>query len=127
MEANDGTYQASGSANILLYIGLGMLSIGLIITFVGLGDKGFRTLELQLIGTVRFHEIFFKSLISRIFICRPEPLWLRNVFLPDPDSILHLSIVFQILLQVLLQRGGEGGLAVRHGKFRMEFQNQFLD
>ena len=27
-----------------------MISIGLIITFVGLGDKGFRTLELKLIG-----------------------------------------------------------------------------
>ena len=43
-------YQASGSANIILYVGLGMISIGLIMTFVGLGDAGFRTLELKLIG-----------------------------------------------------------------------------
>ena len=49
-ENEDGVYQASGSANIILYVGLGMISIGLIITFVGLGDKGFRTLELKLIG-----------------------------------------------------------------------------
>ena len=46
----DGNYTASGSANIILYVGLGMISIGLVITFVGLGDKGFRTLELKLIG-----------------------------------------------------------------------------
>jgi len=49
-ENEEGIYRASGSANIILYVGLGMISIGLIITFVGLGDKGFRTLELKLIG-----------------------------------------------------------------------------
>ena len=35
---------------MVLYVGLGMISIGLVMTFVGLGDKGFRTLELKLIG-----------------------------------------------------------------------------
>ena len=43
-------YKGSGSANVVLYVGLGMISIGLVMTFVGLGDKGFRTLELKLIG-----------------------------------------------------------------------------
>ena len=33
-----------------MYIGLGMVAVGLLITFVGLGDKGFKTLELQLVG-----------------------------------------------------------------------------
>ena len=27
-----------------------MVAVGLVITFVGLGDKGFKTLELQLVG-----------------------------------------------------------------------------
>ena len=36
--------------NVLLYIGLGMVAVGLVITFVGLGEKGFRTTELQMIG-----------------------------------------------------------------------------
>ena len=29
----------SGGANVILYIGLGMVAMGLVITFVGLGDK----------------------------------------------------------------------------------------
>ena len=35
---------------MVLYVGLGMVAIGLVITFVGLGDKGFQTVELKLIG-----------------------------------------------------------------------------
>jgi hypothetical protein len=36
--------------NVLLYTGLGMMAVGLVITFVGLGEKGFKTTELQMIG-----------------------------------------------------------------------------
>ena len=36
--------------NTVLYCGLLLASVGLIITFVGLGERGFRTLELKLIG-----------------------------------------------------------------------------
>ena len=43
-------FEGSGSANVILYVGLGMVCIGLVITFVGIGDKGFQTLELKLIG-----------------------------------------------------------------------------
>ncbi len=42
LDAEDGAYRASSSANVILYVGLGMVAIGLVITFVGLGDKGFR-------------------------------------------------------------------------------------
>ena len=41
---------SGGKGNVILYIGLGMMAVGLVITFVGLGDKGFKTLELKLIG-----------------------------------------------------------------------------
>ena len=34
----------------MLYVGLGMAAIGLVISFVGLGDKGFKTIELRLVG-----------------------------------------------------------------------------
>jgi hypothetical protein len=37
-------------ANAILYIGLGTASIGMIISFVGTGEKGFKTNELRLIG-----------------------------------------------------------------------------
>ena len=42
--------EGSGSAAVILYVGLGMVAVGLVITFVGVGDKGFKTVELQLIG-----------------------------------------------------------------------------
>jgi hypothetical protein len=38
------------SLNVLIYIGLGMVGVGLVITFVGLGEKGFKTTELQMVG-----------------------------------------------------------------------------
>ena len=41
----------AGKAAVLLYLGLGLLSLGLGITFVGLGEKGFKTAELRLLGS----------------------------------------------------------------------------
>jgi len=40
----------STNLNIILYIGLGTMAIGLIITFVGIGEKGFKTIQLRLVG-----------------------------------------------------------------------------
>ena len=42
--------ESGGSEYIMLYVGLGMAAIGLVIFFVGLGDKGFKTIELRLVG-----------------------------------------------------------------------------
>ena len=39
-----------GSLSNVLYLGLSVSSVGLIIFLVGVGDKGFKSLELQLIG-----------------------------------------------------------------------------
>ena len=36
--------------NIFLYLGLGMVAIGLVLTVVGVGEKGFRTVEMKLLG-----------------------------------------------------------------------------
>ena len=52
------------SLNVLLYIGLGMVAVGLVITFVGLGEKGFRTTELQMVGL---------GLVGGGVRVRPEP------------------------------------------------------
>lgn len=68
----DGNYTASGSANIILYVGLGMISIGLVITFVGLGDKGFRTLELKLIGPSLVGCGLFFALLRVLFCTVPS-------------------------------------------------------
>ncbi|XP_018333223.1 uncharacterized protein LOC108742486 isoform X2 [Agrilus planipennis] len=43
-------YHQSAAANALLYVGLGTTAIGFVVFFVGSGDKGFKTLELRLIG-----------------------------------------------------------------------------
>lgn len=40
----------SSFANAFLYVGLGTVAIGLVIAFVGTGEKGFKTTELRLIG-----------------------------------------------------------------------------
>lgn len=40
----------SSFANAFLYVGLGSIAIGLVIAFVGTGEKGFKTVELRLIG-----------------------------------------------------------------------------
>ena len=36
--------------NILLYLGFVLVAVGVIITSVGLGERGFRTLELRMVG-----------------------------------------------------------------------------
>lgn len=40
----------SSFANAFLYVGLGTVALGLVIVFVGTGEKGFKTVELRLIG-----------------------------------------------------------------------------
>lgn len=42
--------QQNSLINLLLYVGLCIISLGLIISFVGTGEKGFKTNELRLIG-----------------------------------------------------------------------------
>ncbi|XP_023325709.1 uncharacterized protein LOC111699301 [Eurytemora carolleeae] len=53
---------------ILLYTGLGMISIGLIITCVGIGDKGFSTIQLKLMGPALVGSGLTLALI-RILLC----------------------------------------------------------
>lgn len=68
LDNDDGVYTASSSANVVLYVGLGMIAIGLVITFVGIGDKGFRTLELKMVGpSLVVFGAFFAFL--RILLC----------------------------------------------------------
>jgi len=52
----------------LLYVGLGTIAIGLVISFVGTGEKGFKTLELRLIGPTLIGSGFFCCLV-RVFLC----------------------------------------------------------
>ncbi|CRK93781.1 CLUMA_CG007308, isoform A [Clunio marinus] len=55
-------------ANAFLYIGLGTISLGSIIFFVGTGEKGFKTQELRLIGPA-LAGIGVIFCILRIFFC----------------------------------------------------------
>ncbi|XP_021920692.1 uncharacterized protein LOC110830287 isoform X2 [Zootermopsis nevadensis] len=58
----------NSAANALLYVGLGTIAIGLVISFVGTGEKGFKTLELRLIGPTLIGSGLMCCLI-RIFLC----------------------------------------------------------
>lgn len=61
-------YYQSAAANALLYVGLGTTVIGLVIWFVGTGEKGFKTLELRLIGpTLIAVGLFF--CVIRVLLC----------------------------------------------------------
>jgi len=42
--------QEEGGVSALLYVGLGLISVGMVITFVGLGDKGFKSMQLRMVG-----------------------------------------------------------------------------
>ena len=77
-----------------------MIAIGLVITFVGLGDKGFKTLELKLIGPSlvgcgvffallrdgRLHDCFFTT--ERILY---YPLSLFQIALTHKKVVFTLS------------------------------------
>lgn len=68
-EPTSGLYgHQSAAANALLYVGLGTVAIGLIIAFVGTGEKGFKTLELRLIGPTLIGSGVLCCLI-RVFLC----------------------------------------------------------
>jgi len=68
----DGTFEGGGSANVILYVGLGMIAIGLVITFVGVGEKGFKTLELKLIGPSLVGCGVFFALLRILFCTLPS-------------------------------------------------------
>ena len=58
----------SDGLQVLLYVGLGIVAVGLVITCVGLGEKGFRTLELKLVGPCLVAGGVILILL-RIFFC----------------------------------------------------------
>ena len=42
----------------MLYLGFMLVAVGVIITSVGLGDRGFRTLELRMVGPLLSFSLF---------------------------------------------------------------------
>ncbi|XP_046394559.1 uncharacterized protein LOC124162164 isoform X3 [Ischnura elegans] len=81
-----GGFRAGGAASALLYVGLGTVAVGLVISFVGLGEKGFKTLELRMIGPGLIVGGLLLCLL-RIFLCTccppplpPPPCCLRKHF-----------------------------------------------
>ncbi|KAK7080710.1 hypothetical protein SK128_020652 [Halocaridina rubra] len=74
----DGRYRQTGVVNIVLYVGFGLITLGLILTFVGIGDHGFKSPELRLIGPSLIGcgilfcllRLFFCSLPACCQMCR---------------------------------------------------------
>ena len=72
--------EGGGSADVILYVGLAMISLGLLITFIGIGEgtKGFKTMEMKLIGpSLVGCGVFFAVL--RILFCT-VPSCCRAIF-----------------------------------------------
>ncbi|XP_056637988.1 uncharacterized protein LOC130892386 [Diorhabda carinulata] len=70
-------YHQSAAANALLYVGLGTTAIGSVIFFVGTGEKGFKTLELRLIGPTLIACGLLCCLI-RVLLCAVPSTCFRN-------------------------------------------------
>ena len=67
-------FDASGLATVLLYMGLGMVTVGLVITLVGVGDKGFKTFELKMVGPGLVGCGGFLAVL-RILFCTVPACW----------------------------------------------------
>ncbi|XP_067622188.1 uncharacterized protein [Eurosta solidaginis] len=59
-------------ANAFLYVGLGTIALGLVISFVGTGEKGFKTVELRLIGPSLIGLGFFCCMLRILFCICPS-------------------------------------------------------
>jgi len=81
--------------NIFLYIGIGMVSIGLIITCVGLGDKGFHTLQLKLVGPIMVGAGVCLALLRILFcafpsICNPCHRKIKSIK-SQPEDVVKIN------------------------------------
>lgn len=88
--------EGGGSADVILYVGLAMISLGLLITFLGLGEgtSGFKTMEMKLIGpSLVGCGVFFAVL--RILFCT-VPSFCRTIFgccrrrAPDKQKLVEV-------------------------------------
>ncbi|XP_042212621.1 uncharacterized protein LOC121859734 isoform X2 [Homarus americanus] len=85
----DGEYRQTGVVNIVLYVGLGLFALGLTITFVGIGEHGFKSPELRLIGPSLIGCGFLFCLL-RLFFCSPPACCRKNKPL-DEKALLSPS------------------------------------
>lgn len=78
------------NVDILLYLGFILLAIGVIITSVGVGEKGFKTLELQMLGpTLLGLGVMF--VLLRVLFCSCPCLHPTE---PDPSDEETSDTVF---------------------------------
>ena len=69
---------------MILYVGLFMVFTGLLITFLGLGNSGFRTLELRLLGPSLVGCGVFISLLRILFCTLPSCCGVRKKKTEEP-------------------------------------------
>ncbi|RXG58945.1 hypothetical protein Avbf_08450 [Armadillidium vulgare] len=86
--------QSGGVVNVLLYVGFVLVSLGLIMTFVGMGERGFKTEDLKLIGPsligsgilFGFLRILFCS-IPKNACSRKKPLDEKSLLSPSQETL----------------------------------------
>ena len=52
----------------ILFLGLGLITLGLATTFIGLGDKGYRTAEFRMVGPATV-TLGIVLVLVKVFIC----------------------------------------------------------
>jgi len=82
-------------SSYVLYIGLGVCSIGLIIFLVGVGEKGFKSLELQLIGPSLIGLGLLLVILQVLYCTRPCSKQKTATGIPE-QNILNKPAVIQI-------------------------------
>jgi hypothetical protein len=65
---SDGNLERIESGNILLFSGMGLIGIGLVTMVVGLGEKGFKTMGLMMLGPCLV-ICGLLLVVFRVFLC----------------------------------------------------------
>lgn len=81
----------SSFANAILYVGLGTIALGLVIFCTGTGEKGFKTVELRLIGP---------SLIGNY----PQKNWnkIRIYTLHNSYAYMHYTTAMDLIIIIII-------------------------
>jgi len=78
-----------------VYVGLGLGAVGLVVTVVGLGEKGFQTIELKIVGP-SIIALGFSVIVLRVLVCIIPKL---NCLTKMTGKLLHVGDQVPILHQ----------------------------
>lgn len=118
--------QYDAAANMLLYIGLCAVALGLVIAFVGTGEKGFKTVQLRLIGPIMIGFGTFCCCLRIIFCFCPTKCMRKHFQHRYKNKTNDLSNAAQLNRFGYTSNDREHVHYYRHLPFRSQMSNHFL-